>query len=208
VSAENLDRDNLLAAARWLAAARAGAPEALGPLLQQFRQYLLVVAREELGDQLQAKVGPSDLVQDTFVEAQRVFARFTSDSPEELRHWLRAILRNKVADCQRHFLETEKRQVSRELTLGSDSSQPQPAGGLADPSPSPSGAAAHQEQLDGLLQALERLPAHYQQVLRWRYWEKLSYAEIGQRLGRSEDAARMLWARAVEHLQKEMGPPP
>ena len=35
------------------------------------RQYLLMIANEVIGTEIQGKIGASDLVQDTFVEAQR-----------------------------------------------------------------------------------------------------------------------------------------
>src|SRR4051812_46159075 len=57
--------------------ARAGSHEALGQLLDGCRGYLLRIARDELDPRLQAKGGASDLVQETFLEAQRDFAAFT-----------------------------------------------------------------------------------------------------------------------------------
>jgi len=57
----------------------------------------------------------------------------------------------------------------------------------------------------GRKRTFDRLPEHYRQVIVWRQWEDLSFAEIASRLERSADAARMLFARAVEQLQKELG---
>jgi DNA-directed RNA polymerase specialized sigma24 family protein len=54
---------------------------------------------------------------------------------------------------------------------------------------------------------LERLPPDYLQVIQWRQWDELPFTEIARRLERSVDAARMLWWRAIERLQKEMNPP-
>jgi RNA polymerase sigma-70 factor (ECF subfamily) len=51
--------------------------------------------------------------------------------------------------------------------------------------------------------AIERLPADYRRVMELRYTEGLSFEEVGRRLGRSADAARMLWARAVDRLRQE-----
>src|SRR5205823_5326264 len=66
--------------AQWLPAARAGSSEALGEILEACRGYLLLLAQEELDPGLQAKGGASDLVQQTFMEAQQDFARFQGDS--------------------------------------------------------------------------------------------------------------------------------
>lgn len=87
-----------------IAAARDGSDKALGQLLNAYRPFLLSVATEEFDSQLKAKAGPSDVVQDTFVEAQRDFASLKSDTAEELRIWLHTLLMNRrfsVLDNQR-----------------------------------------------------------------------------------------------------------
>ena len=89
--------------ARWLAAARAGSREALGQVLETFRSYLLLVADRELDAELRAKGGASDLVQDTFLEAQRDFDCFHGNSADELRAWLRRLLLNNVANFTRQY---------------------------------------------------------------------------------------------------------
>ena len=69
----------------WIEAAQHGSPEALGQVLEYCRRYLLAVAHEQFDTDLQAKVGVSDLVQDTFLEAQRDFGQFRGRSEAELR---------------------------------------------------------------------------------------------------------------------------
>jgi RNA polymerase sigma-70 factor (ECF subfamily) len=59
------------------------------------------------------------------------------------------------------------------------------------------------EQAQALRQALERLPDDCRQVLVYRYLEGHTFEVIGQRLGRSSEAARKLWARAMERLRQE-----
>src|SRR5262245_6155605 len=102
---------------QWLAAARAGSPEALGQVLETFRGYLLLVADRELDPELRAKGGASDLVQDTFLEARRDFAGFHGSSEEELRAWLRRVLLNNVANFTRQYRQRAKREVAREVSL-------------------------------------------------------------------------------------------
>src|SRR5450755_4190289 len=60
----------------WLTAARSGNGDSLGLVLEICRNYLLEIANAELGEDLQAKAGGSDLVQQTFLEAQRDFGQF------------------------------------------------------------------------------------------------------------------------------------
>src|SRR5215472_3181235 len=99
--------------AGWLARARAGDREALGRALEVCRRYLLLIAERQLDDDLRAKGGASDLVQETFLEAQRDFARFEGTSPEELRAWLRQVLLHNVGAFTRRYRGTTKRAVGR-----------------------------------------------------------------------------------------------
>lgn len=195
-------------AARWLAAARAGSREALGQVLETFRGYLLLVAGRELDAELRAKGGASDLVQDTFLEAQRDFDCFHGNSADELRAWLRRLLLNNVANFTRQYRQRAKRQVSREVPLEAGGSSHERGAGLAADILSPSGQVAAQEQGEALARAMERLPPDYRQVLALRHEQKLTFAQIGEQMQRSANAARMLWLRAVERLQKELGMAP
>jgi RNA polymerase sigma-70 factor (ECF subfamily) len=186
-----------------LAAARAGSSEALGQVLETCRRYLLLVAERQLNPQLRGKGGASDLVQETFLEAQRDFAGFQGTSEAELLAWLSRILMNNVANFSRRYYGTNKRDVQREVVLGTgDSSGP----GAPDPAaemPSPSGLAMAQEQAEALQRALARLPDDYRRILELRFQEEKSFEEIGRLLDRSPDAARKLWSRAMQRLREE-----
>jgi|SRR6266851_4617198 RNA polymerase sigma-70 factor (ECF subfamily) len=195
-------------AALWLAAAQAGSREALGQVLETFRGYLLLVANRELDPELRAKGGASDLVQDTFLEAQRDFSRFHGSSVEALRAWLRRLLLNNVANFTRQYRQRAKREVGREVPLEAGGSSHERGAGLAADTLSPSGEALAQEQAQALARAMERLPPDYCRVLALRHEEQLTFEQIGQQMQRTANAARMLWLRAVERLQKEMGVSP
>ena len=68
-----------------LAQARAGDGEALGRLLEQYRSYVALLARHQLGKRLRGKVDSSDLVQEAFLEAQRDFGQFAGRSSQLLQ---------------------------------------------------------------------------------------------------------------------------
>src|SRR5262245_10200320 len=195
-------------AAQWLPAARAGSREALGRVLESARQYLVSIARQELDPDLRAKNSPSDLVQETFVEAQCAFGHFQGDTEAELLAWLRQLLLHRAGKLRRHYRDTQKRRLAREVALGGDSTSNGPADGLAANMLSPSGQAMEHEQDQALQAALGRLPDDYRRVICLRYQEQLPFEEIGRLLQRSPDAARKLWARAVERLHEELDAPP
>jgi RNA polymerase sigma-70 factor (ECF subfamily) len=189
--------------ARALVSARAGVADELGRLLMDCRNYLLLVADRRLGDDLRGKVSPSDVVQETFLEAQRDFARFDGQREDELLAWLSCILLNNVANARRKYRGTDKRSLDREVEMGANDGLI--AGGVVADTPSPGARVVASEEEEALRSALEGLPERYQQVLRLRYHEQMTFAGIGAALGCSEEAARKLWARAVDRLQKGMG---
>lgn len=182
--------------AGWLAEARAGSPEALGRVLEACRGYLLLVAGRDLDPDLRAKGGASDLVQQTFLEAQGAFGRFRGGSEDELLAWLKQLLRNNLIDFTRQYRGTAKRGVGREAAAADSA--------LAADTPSPSGHAMVRERDDALKAAMDRLPEDYRAILRLRYEDGLAFDEIAARLGRTPEAARKLWARAVARLQTEL----
>src|SRR5687767_11518555 len=123
---------------RLLQEARAGSWDALGRLLDSCRPYLLVAAQQDIGSQLHAKQGASDLVQETFLEAHREFSSFRGQTEAELIAWLRKILQNNVIDFARRYQEAEKRRVSREIPLGACDAANNPVETLAGSTQTPS----------------------------------------------------------------------
>lgn len=189
---------------RWLADARTGSGEALGQALETCRRYLMLVAQRELAPDLQAKGSASDLVQQTFLEAHRDFAQFHGTTEEELLAWLRQLLLHQVGKLARQYRGTAKRSIDREVSLQEDSDSSGPTVAPYANAPSPSDEAMAHEDDQALQQALERLPEDYRRVIVLRYLEERTFEEIGPLMQRSPDAARKLWARAVERLQQEL----
>ena len=183
-------------------AARSGCSSSLGTLFDQCRKYLLLVANRQLGDSIQAKVAASDIVQETFLQAQQIFGRFEGKSQEELLAWMKRILEFKLAQATRTFAATEMRAVQSELPitvveskLDVDRRRPQ--------GPSPDSAVQTSEKRERLCRALERLPPDYRLAIELRNLQQQSFADLGQALNRSAAAARMVWVRAVAQLEAE-----
>lgn len=192
---------------RWIREAQAGSSEALGQALAACRFYMLMVADREMDQGLRAKAGPSDIVQETFLEAQRAFRQFTGSSEEELMAWLRRILVNNVADFRRRYRGTDKRNADREIAVDQGPSSYDWRGTFAADELTPSGEFVVQEDLIRLQQAMERLPDDYRLVLQYRYLEGLPFDDVAARIGRTSAATRKLFGRAIERLQNEMDDP-
>ena len=185
-------------------AAHGGSQEALGCLLERYRDYLLVIAHAELNVELRAKGGPSDLVQETFLDAQRGFRRFHGHTKEELLRWLREIMENNVVDFGRRY-RTASRQIRQERRLDlrrkhDDATANQPLDLY-----SPEDALIEGEQQQLLRSAIERLAPDHFEVVKLRHIEGRSWSETAAAMNRSVDAVQKLWMRALERLRKELG---
>jgi len=82
-------------------------------------------------------------------------------------------------------------------------SQPAPEPAATDPTPSEN--AREQEGRFLLERALEKLPdSSDREVVRLRFFEGLSFAQIGERLGRDESTIRSRLQRVLDFLGNEL----
>jgi RNA polymerase sigma-70 factor (ECF subfamily) len=77
--------------------------------------------------------------------------------------------------------------------------------GLAAPDSSPSARAARHENAVRLAEALEQLPSGYREVIVLHHVECLAWIDVACRMGRSVDAVKNLWARALVRLHSFLG---
>jgi RNA polymerase sigma-70 factor (ECF subfamily) len=192
-----------------LAEALRGRREALGALLEIYRHYLHLQAQAQLDLHLRARANPSDLVQETFLQACRHFDQFRGQTPQELLGWLRRILAHTLARLVEQQLQAQKRDVRREVSLewcppGGEGAAPLRAR-LVSPGSSPSTQAQRRETSEQVANQLARLPAAYRDVLVLRNLEGLAFDEVARRMGRSPGAVRVLWLRALDQLRQRQG---
>jgi RNA polymerase sigma-70 factor (ECF subfamily) len=181
--------------------ARAGDVAALGRLLELYRNYLRVMARSLIAQALRGHLDPSDLVQETFLKAQREFPQFAGSGEPELVAWLRKILARSLANLAEHHRagrRDHRRQTSLEAALDRSSAALHRA--LAAPVSSPSARASRREEAVRLADALERLPADYREVFVLRNLDHLPFEQVAAKMGRTSGAVRMLWGRALVRL--------
>ncbi|QDV44907.1 RNA polymerase sigma factor CarQ [Stieleria neptunia] len=211
-----IDVPQLLSAARQDAAcpdaacqdaSGSGDAEALGQLLQLYRNYLTILATTQLDRRLRRRMSPSDLVQDTMLAAHRDFRAFRGVSEPEFLCWLRQILVNCLRDAVDMHLNAQKRDMRREVSIEQvgaslNKSACHLANVLADRGPSPSEPARRRERAVELADQLAKLRPEYRDVIVLRNLQGLSFNEIADRLDRRPGTVRMLWLRAMDKFKQ------
>jgi len=174
-----------------------------GLALDRFRQYLLLLARLHLGDQVRAKIDASDVVQETLLEAYRKRSQFRGASEAELAAWLRQMLAFSIADAHR-AQHRAKRDIAREQSLHAalNDSSSKLESLLAAQQSSPSQRAARQEQLVRLADALAQLPEDQREAVVRKHLQGDPVAAIAQSMDRSETAVGGLLRRGMARLRE------
>jgi RNA polymerase sigma-70 factor, ECF subfamily len=204
-----MDTETRLQVEQLLLRARGGAPECLGRLFQYYGNYLKLLVATHIDEKLQARCSPSDVVQETYCEAHRDFAKFRGSTETEFLSWLRTILVNNLArEVEKHILAA-KRDVRREVRLDAMSEAMERSAArlesvLADQGRSPSSNVDHHERTILLANYLAELPSDYRKVLVLRHCEGLAFKDVAQRMERSAGAVRMLWLRAIGAIREKL----
>jgi RNA polymerase sigma-70 factor (ECF subfamily) len=183
-----------------------GSPPAVLADLERYRGWLAVLARLQVAPRFRAKFDPSDIVQQTLLEAVRDWPRFRGRTEPELAVWLRQILAHVLLHEMRRYGGAQRRDVGREVSLEqalAESSRRLGAA-LKAPGSTPSERAGRHELELRLADALARLPDDYAGVILLRNVEGLSHEEVARRMGRGVGAVRMLWVRALARLRQEL----
>jgi RNA polymerase sigma-70 factor, ECF subfamily len=189
--------------ADWLMLARQGDESARNRLFEACRSFVALTARVQLHRRLQTKVDPSDLVQQSMLEAHRGFENFRGQTPEEWLAWLKQIVQHNVLDADKHYRGTNRRDLRRERTI-SDPTSSHTDWSPADPGPTPSQLLSKAERELQVAVAIESLPEDYRQVVLLRNLERLSFDDVAERMNRTRGACQMLWMRAVEQLRAKL----
>jgi RNA polymerase sigma-70 factor (ECF subfamily) len=171
--------------------------------LEQFRPYLRLFARGQVGGRLRGKLDASDLVQQTLLEAVRSLDRHEGQTEAAMAAWLRAILARQLNHALRD-LHREKRDVARERSLEQSLAESSACLGqwLAADQSSPSAQAERQDRAVRVAAALEEFPEGQREAVAMHYWEGLTLNEVAQELGRTAAAVAGLLQRGLRALRR------
>jgi len=168
-------------------------------LFDRHAAALRASVRRHLPAALRAKVGESDVVQEAWLAAYLSLPGFEDRGDRSFVKWLQRILEHKVNDEIRRHAGVAKRDARREERLATGAA-------VADAGQaSPSAEVASIERSAALRAAIDDLPSDQAAVVRWVHQEGLTLTEAGARMGRSADAARKLYGRALVRLGGRLG---
>src|SRR5262245_38263584 len=172
--------------------ARQGDAHALGSLLESYRPYVGFLCRAVQQGRLRAWLDEADLIQEAFLEVHRSFGGFRGTTVAQLTGWLRQIvLRTTGRVCNRRRVDTPDA-VTRDEAFAE----------ALEADGTPSDEVIRHEQAARLAGGLAQLPEDMRQVLLSRHMDQLPYADVAERLGRSEGAVRVLYVRALQRLRE------
>lgn len=178
-----------------------GDGEALNTLIERHLPWIRAQVRRRMTSLLQKKGETLDYVQDAMLQFLRFGPRFTIANENYFRALLLRIVENSLLNKYDWFT-ARRRDLARERPLPSDTvlSLDPPRETVKTPSKS----AQRHEQEAWIRLGMELICPEYREVLVLREWDKLSFKEIGERLGITPNAARLKHYRAVRQLGKKI----
>lgn len=167
--------------------------------LERYQAYLRLLARMQLPPRLWAKIGASDLVQQTLLEAHVAAGQYRGRSDGEWLAFLRQTLARNMADLGRLY-SADKRDVSREMELSSVRLEQF----AASAEPSPSQEAVKNERLLKLADALAALPDDQRVAVELKHLQSWTVKQIADLTGKSETAVGGMLYRGIRKLRELM----
>jgi len=175
---------------------RAGDGEALCALFDRHEGLLRDRAARHLPARLRRRHSISDVLQESRIVAFRRGGDFEPRDEHSLRNWLLEIVERKARRAVQRHDAVAKRSISREVTRTQRPETAKFEGAV----PSPSQVAMAAELAEQAKMAMSRLPEDYREVLRLSRKEDLNLKEIAVHMGRSYEATKKLYGRALARL--------
>lgn len=130
-----------------------------------------------------------DITSDVFYKALTRLPSFDHDKGL-FASWLYRIARNAVIDHYRTSHSTEA--IDDAFDIGVDERTPEILDAIAD--------------LNKVGEYLSTLNAKQREIITLRVWEEMSYREIAEIVGGSEDSVKMAFSRGIRELRDKCGP--
>ena len=172
--------------------ARAGSPDAINALYERLSPRILAYIRLRLGRDLRARMESRDILQATLLKSYQKLRDFRGSDTRSLVAWLARIAEHEVRDCA-DYVHRQRRDAAQDTALDEEA----PVQAITRSALS---RVILNEEAQRLEAALDALSPDHRNIILMRKFEELPFGEIARRAGRSEDACRMLLARAMTAL--------
>ena len=177
--------------------ARGGSADAMNELYARYGRRLLALIRLRMGRSLRGRLDSGDILQATLLRSFERIGQFKGEGGATFMTWMARIAENEIRD-QADYHGRQRREAARAVPL--DEATPAVTSHLR--------AVVSQliadEDAARLERALEGIDEPHREVILLRKFEELSWREVAARMGRSEDACRMLLARGMVALTLKM----
>lgn len=175
-----------------------GDEEAFRTLLEPQTPVLLARIGRRMAPLLRRRVSIQDVLQEAAIVAFERRASFAGRTREDFHRWIGAIVEHCIRSQVNHHAGTHKRALYNEVSRSGREATIQ----VLASTPSPSQQAIGSELEELARTALDDLPPDYREVLRLHREEGVTLREVGQRMGRSYEAAKKLHGRAMVEFIK------
>jgi RNA polymerase sigma-70 factor, ECF subfamily len=196
----------------WTDYVQKGGQAALAEAFMGHRDRLRRMVHLRIDRRVAARVDPSDVLQEAYLDASRQLDQYLADPPMSLFLWLRFLTGQRLMQTHRQHLGAQKRDAKQEVALfhrvGPEADSLSLTCGLIGPVTSPSMAAVRVELQVCLQEMVEGLDPLDREILALRHYEELTNQEAAEELGITTAAASKRYIRALERLRAALGKVP
>lgn len=181
-----------------------GDKTALGPLFDLFRNRLKYMVQLRLDHRIKGRISPSDVIQESLLEASSRIDRYLEDPRMPFHLWLRFLTSQQILAAYRRHVGTQMRSAGQEISIFNAMPQATSeciAAQLIGHVTSPSQAVARDEIKLRLENALNSMDAIDREILTLRHFEELTNNEVAQLLDLKKSAASNRYIRALKRLK-------
>jgi RNA polymerase sigma-70 factor (ECF subfamily) len=197
--------------------AKLGNEEALNKLFARYQSRILRIVRLRLSQSFRIKLRlqSMDIVQEVFMYALQHLKDFEPKSQGHFLNWLSKKVEHSICDRLDYVSRIKREAAGGEISIDQDV-MPEPDNSQIHVefedknSPTPSQFAVKQEREQLIDSVLDLLDPEEKEIIIYRDLEELTFPEIGEKLNKSEEAARKQYCRAfkkvIDLAENELGP--
>jgi RNA polymerase sigma-70 factor (ECF subfamily) len=182
---------------------RAGDTSAVERLFEQHRDFIRQVVKRRIDARINARIDPSDVVQEVQLEAFRRLPDFLKREPMPFRSWLLKTAYQRMLKVQRYHLTAERRSNKREVSLP-DRSSLFLARQLIASGTTASRTFERRELVSRIRHVLSELSEMDREIVLLRTLEALSNDEAACLLDIEPATAKKRYTRALLRLNRQL----